>query len=78
MKTAISLPDPLFREAEAFAQAKGLSRSELYAQALQFFLTSRQAEEITAQLNDLYAQESSQLNPVFVAAQVRSVTKDEW
>ena len=78
MKTAISLPDPLFREAEEFAQANGLSRSQLYAQALQFFLAWRQREEITARLNDVYAEASSQLDPAVMAAQVRSVTKDEW
>jgi hypothetical protein len=31
MKTAISLPDSVFAEAEALAQQLGLSRSELYS-----------------------------------------------
>lgn len=34
MKTAISLPDSVFEEAEALAQQLGLSRSELYTKAL--------------------------------------------
>lgn len=33
MKTAISLPDSVFEEAEALAQKLGLSRSELYTNA---------------------------------------------
>ncbi|MEM6753148.1 MAG: ChpI protein, partial [Cyanobacteria bacterium P01_C01_bin.38] len=33
MKTAISIPDPLFEAAEQFAKRLGLSRSELYAMA---------------------------------------------
>jgi len=33
MKTAISMPDPLFEQAGNFAQEYGLSRSELYAKA---------------------------------------------
>ncbi|MFV9507021.1 MAG: hypothetical protein AB4911_20925 [Oscillochloridaceae bacterium umkhey_bin13] len=38
MKTAISIPDPLFEAAEQYAQDKGLSRSELYAKAIQHYL----------------------------------------
>jgi len=38
MKTAISLPDSTFKEAEALAQQLGLSRSELYTKALQAYL----------------------------------------
>jgi len=38
MKTAISLPDPVFNQAEALAQQLGLSRSELYTRALQAYL----------------------------------------
>lgn len=78
MKTAISLPDPLFHEAEHFAQANGLSRSELYARALHFFLASRQADEITARLNTVYAEQSGQLDSAFITAQILSVAKDEW
>jgi len=38
MKTAISLPDSVFDEAEALAQQLGLSRSELYTKALRAYL----------------------------------------
>jgi metal-responsive CopG/Arc/MetJ family transcriptional regulator len=38
MKTAISLPDSIFDEAEALAQRLGWSRSELYTKALQAYL----------------------------------------
>ena len=38
MKTAISLPDPLFDAAEAFAASHSLTRSELYRRALAEFL----------------------------------------
>jgi metal-responsive CopG/Arc/MetJ family transcriptional regulator len=34
MKTAISIPDTLFEQAEAYAEQHNLSRSELYAHAL--------------------------------------------
>lgn len=78
MKTAISIPDPLFQAAEEFAQEQGLSRSELYAQALQEYLRRRRYYGITAALDQVYAVEDSQLDPAFVAAQSRILPKDEW
>ncbi|MEK6716162.1 MAG: ribbon-helix-helix protein, CopG family, partial [candidate division NC10 bacterium] len=34
MKTAISIPDPLFRECEKLARDLGISRSQLFSRAL--------------------------------------------
>ena len=45
MKTAVSLPDELFRQAEAAAKKLRMSRSKLYATALSEFL-DRQAIQI--------------------------------
>ena len=38
MKTAISIPDDLFAEAEGLAERLGMSRSEMFARALRAFL----------------------------------------
>ena len=62
MKTAISLPDPLFERAEAYARAQSLGRSELYARALEEYLERHAHDAITARLNALYAEEDSSLN----------------
>ena len=78
MKITVSIPDPLFTAAEQFAQEKGLSRSELYAQALQFYLEAHRDQAITDALNRLYADESSAMNPAFVAMQLHAISKDEW
>jgi len=45
MKIAISIPDPLFREAEAAAKDLGVSRSKLIQIALQAFLQRRRDEK---------------------------------
>ena len=63
MKTAISLPDQLFKRAEEYAAMQSLSRSQLYAQALEAYLDTNSHTSITALLNDLYATEESILNP---------------
>jgi metal-responsive CopG/Arc/MetJ family transcriptional regulator len=51
VKTAISLPDPLFEEAEAAAKDLGLSRSKLMQLALREFLNSRKEAKRTAAVN---------------------------
>ncbi len=78
MKTAISLPDPLFTAAEQFAQERGLSRSELYAQALRYYLQTHQAQAITEALDQIYTEEPSTLDPAFAAAQTRVLPKEDW
>jgi hypothetical protein len=76
MKTAISIPDPLFREAEEHAHAQGLSRSELYVRALQLYLQMHHADSITDALNRVYAQEPSSMEPDVKAAQARALSID--
>jgi metal-responsive CopG/Arc/MetJ family transcriptional regulator len=78
MKTAISLPDPLFHAAEQFAQAHGLSRSELFARALETYLQAYQAHTITETLNQIYAAEESALDPRLLRAQAQVLPKEDW
>ncbi|MDX9785009.1 MAG: ChpI protein [Spirochaetia bacterium] len=59
MKTAISLPDRLYKAAEKTAKSLGLPRSQLFAKALQEFIDKHAAEDITATLNRVYSDESS-------------------
>lgn len=79
MKTAISIPDPLFQAAEEFAHAHGLSRSELYARAMGEYLDEHGEERITEQLNQVYGEpgEESSLEPELMEMQRRSVQWDD-
>lgn len=47
MKTAISIPDDVFRRAERFARQRKLSRSELYTAALVRMLEAEPNEDVT-------------------------------
>jgi DNA-binding SARP family transcriptional activator len=78
MKTAISLPDPLFAAAEQFAQEQGLSRSELYANALRYYLQMYHAQTVTEALNQVYTNTESTVEPAFRAAQSRVLPKEDW
>jgi metal-responsive CopG/Arc/MetJ family transcriptional regulator len=78
MKTAISIPDPLFEAAEQFALRMGLSRSELYVVALQEYLLAHKRERITEQLDAIYASEDSRLAPFFVQLQANTLSEETW
>jgi metal-responsive CopG/Arc/MetJ family transcriptional regulator len=78
MKTAISIPDHLFKAAEEAARRLDVSRSELYARALQEYLTARREEDITRQLNEVYAEEPARIDPVLAQMQYASLPPDTW
>lgn len=59
MKTAISLPDPLFHAADAKARALHISRSELYRRALERFVHAD--DDVHAAVELIYADDPSQL-----------------
>lgn len=78
MKTAISLPDPIFEEAEVLAQQLGISRSELYTEALKAYLRRYNRERILSQLNEVYSQQSSDLDTVMATMQFISLPQEDW
>ena len=78
MKTAISLPDSVFEEAEALANQLGLSRSELYTKALQAYVRRHNRDRILSKLNQVYSQESSELDPVLAKMQFMSLPHEDW
>ncbi|MBD2307207.1 ribbon-helix-helix protein, CopG family [Chroococcidiopsis sp. FACHB-1243] len=78
MKTAISLPDEIFEQAEALAQQLGMSRSELYIEALKAYLRRHNREQTLAKLNEVYSQESSELDPVMEKMQYMSLPREDW
>lgn len=76
MKTAISISDSLFEAAEQFAKRMGLSRSELDAVALQEYLQAHKRDQITKQLDAVYADEGSSLDPFFVKLQPHTLSEE--
>lgn len=55
MKIAVSIPDPLFEAADRLAHARKVSRSNLYATALEQLLAAEDDSGITDRLNAVYA-----------------------
>ena len=54
MKTAVSLPDHLFRKAEEVAGELQIPRSRLFAMALEQFLGNYLQQDVTERLNAVY------------------------
>ncbi|MDR0663138.1 MAG: ChpI protein [Spirochaetaceae bacterium] len=54
MKTAISLPDQVFYDAEETAHYMGIPRSKLYLNALLEYLEKNNRKKITEKLNEVY------------------------
>lgn len=52
MKTAISLPDPLFERVTARAMEAGISRSRIFAEATERYLDATDRAAATRDIND--------------------------
>jgi metal-responsive CopG/Arc/MetJ family transcriptional regulator len=79
MKTAISIPDAVFRSAEKAARRLKVSRSQLYAAAVAAYVERYAAKDVTAALDRVYADpEASRLEPAIAAAQAKSIGRERW
>ena len=82
MKTAISLPDRLFSDAEQIAQDLGIPRSQLFAIALEEFIRKHRKYDITNKLNIIYSNNDLVLDANGIDASLismRELTKnDAW
>lgn len=76
MKTAVSLPDELFRRCDELARQLGIPRSQLYARALRQYLEKHSPGHITAALDAVYEGVDSSLDADLAAAQARAVGEE--
>src|SRR5271165_489938 len=80
VKTAISIPDSIFEEAERLAKTRGWSRSELYANAVTAYVKSERFSGVREKLDAVYGpdEEDSAIDPLLADAQARSLPKENW
>jgi hypothetical protein len=76
VKTAVSIPDPIFEAADRLARRRRISRSELYAEALVKLLDSDESTEITERLDDVYGDRPSGLDAGLAALQALTLDED--
>ncbi|HKH49104.1 MAG TPA: CopG family transcriptional regulator [Thermoanaerobaculia bacterium] len=82
VKTAISLPEPLFEKADAFARQQNISRSQLFARAVEEFLRHHESQALLDALNRVYkdyspTQEEKEVRRLMKQKQ-RERVKGEW
>jgi len=78
MKTAVSVPDEVFRLAEAAARRLRVSRSQLYSTAISEFLKRQQGTVVTERLNEVYARRPAKMDSALHRAQLGSFEKESW
>jgi len=78
MKTAISIPDPIFRSADALARRLKLSRSQLYATAVAEFVAKNKRQRLTERLNAVYEEVDAAADRVPLALAARSILPEAW
>lgn len=78
MKTAISVPDKVFQEADSFAKRHHISRSALFTEAVKTYVEHHRPSEVKRQLDEVYAKEPSLLDDLLQQIQIHSITKEEW
>ena len=75
MKTAVSVPDHLFKAADRASKKLGVSRSKLYSNALEDYLRRHPAMSLREKLDEVYGREPSALDPALAELQQRALRK---
>jgi predicted transcriptional regulator len=76
MKTAVSIPDGLFRRADELAGRLGKSRSEVYREALADYVARRDPGAVTRALDEIADELTAE---DFVAQAARqTLERSEW
>ena len=78
MKTAISVPDRIFEEAERVARRMRRSRSELYSTALADYLARHTPDRITEAMNRVLDAVDESTDEFVAAVSRRRLKRVQW
>jgi predicted transcriptional regulator len=78
MKTAISLPDAVFEQAERLAKRLRKSRSELYREAVLEFVARHDPDAVTEAMNRVAEQIDTRPDAFSAAAARQLLARGEW
>lgn len=80
MKTAVSVPNDVFEQAERLARRAGRSRSDVYSAALREYLARHSTDELTATIDAMIDDlgEAADIDPFVRAAGQRVLENSEW
>lgn len=78
MKTAISVPNPIFDEAERMARRMKRSRSELYSAALADYLARHTPDQVTEAMNRTLSALGNDVDQFIANTSRRTLERGEW
>jgi predicted transcriptional regulator len=78
MKTAISIPDEVFQEAEKLARRTKKSRSQLFSDAMREYLRRHAPDEITEAMDRACAGLDSTKDEFLATAAQRTLERNDW
>jgi antitoxin MazE6 len=78
MKTAVSIPDEVFQEAERLARRTRRSRSRLFTDALREYLARWSPDKVTAAMNAALAEVGEGKDRFTRTAARRVLERTEW
>lgn len=78
MKTAVSIPDDVFEEAEALARRGKRSRSELYARALSEYVARHAPDRVTEAMDRVLDEVNESPDEFRRRAARRTLERTEW
>ena len=78
MKTAISIPDEIFRDADRLSRRLKKSRSQLYTEAVTEYVARHDPEAVTETMNKVCETMGDYFDPAISAAARRSLEDVEW
>lgn len=78
MKTAISIPDAVFEDAERLAKRLKRSRSDLYSRAVSEYVARHTLDQVTAAMDEALAAVDEPVDPFATNAARRTLRRTEW
>jgi metal-responsive CopG/Arc/MetJ family transcriptional regulator len=78
MKTAVSIPDEVFEQAERLARRTKKSRSQLFSEALQEYVARHAPEAVTEAMDRVCAEVAQGEDPFVSSAARRVLKRSEW
>ena len=78
MKTAVSIPDDVFEQAETLAHRAKRSRSEVYARALSEYIARHAPDRVTEAMDRVLDQLDEPTDPFVFRTARRRLERTEW
>jgi metal-responsive CopG/Arc/MetJ family transcriptional regulator len=78
MKTAVSIPDHVFEQAERLARRTGKSRSHVFSSALREYVARHSPDEVTEAMDRVCDEVGEEHDPFVARAAKRTLEHSEW